>query len=375
MATLDKYILKLCSLSFFFFTMVFSLIIWINVSLSLLDRLAPTGNELAAIAPLMFLTIPDVFVRVFPVSTFASVVFVISRIRNESEFTVMSASGIGPLRMVRPYVLFGVLTSVLTLINTIYFAPLSNKKLDTRKSELSQNLSSKLLQSGKFLHPIQGITVFIGDVSPTGELTDILISDRRTVSVVNEYTAVKAYVSKDEQEVVLIMQDGLLQSYESENRLLSLTQFDELSFDISTFVNNRQNSIIKVKHLPTWLLWTSPSAAEQTTGKSLAVIQAHLHSRLYNGLLPLIATLIGFITLYAGAHSRYGNARHVIQAIFYLVIVKLVESNIVSQVRLSEGNWPLVYAPLLVGLTIYFSMLLFAEKRQKFFKFFAQNMS
>ena len=182
-------------------------------------------------------------------------------------------------------------------------------------------------------------------------------------------------MSKDEQELVLIMQDGLLQSYESENGLLSLTQFDELSFDISTFVNSRQNSITKVKHLPTWLLLTSPSAAQQTTGKSLAVIQAHLHSRLYNGLLPFIATLIGFITLYAGAHSRYGNARHVIQAIFYLVVVKLVESNIVSQVRLSEGNWPLVYAPLLVGLTIYFSMLLFAEKRQKFVKFFAQNMS
>ena len=370
MATLDKYILKLCSVSFFFFTMIFSLIIWINNSLSLLDRLAPTGNELAAIAPLMFLTIPDVFVRVLPVSTFASVVFVISRMRNESEFTVMSANGIGPLRMIRPYILFGVLTSVLTLINTMYFAPLSTKTLDTRKSELSQNLSSKKLQSGKFLHPIQGITVFIGDVSPTGELTDILISDRRTVSVVNEYTAVKAYVSKDEQEFVLIMRDGLLQSYDSENTLLSLTQFDELSFDISTFVNNRQDSIIKVKHLPTWVLLTSPSEAEQTTGQSLAVIQEHLHSRLYNGLLPLTATLIGFITLYAGAYSRYGNARYVIQAIFYLVVVKLVESNIVGHARLNQGNWPLVYAPLSVGLAVFFSMLLFAEKRQKFYKFF-----
>jgi lipopolysaccharide export system permease protein len=91
----------------------------------------------------------------------------------------------------------------------------------------------------------------------------------------------------------------------------------------------------------------------------------NFHSRIQNALLCLVATLIGFATLYAADLSRYGTSRFVVLAIFLLANVKIVESAVIDITRSNSSSWPLVYLPTLIGLSIFVIMIMFSEHKWK----------
>ena len=82
-------------------------------------------------------------------------------------------------------------------------------------------------------------------------------------------------------------------------------------------------------------------------------------------VLCLVATLIGFATLYAADFSRYGRGRFVALAIFLLANVKIVESAVIAITRSNSSSWPLVYLPTLIGLSIVVIMIMFSEHKWK----------
>ena len=365
MKILDRYIFRACCVSFLFYTVIFALVIWINLSISLVDELALDGHATSTILPLLILTIPDVCVRVLPVSTFAAAIFVTARLINDSELTVISAMGFSAFRVARPFILFGIMTSMIMLANTTYFAPHAGKLLEDRKFEINQNLLTKFLQAGKFHHPLTGVTVFTEEISQNGVLQKLFVSDRRRQEFAQEYTSERAILHPSNGQLVLVMQNGLLQTFDKENRSLSTTEFEELNYAFKPTISAHNKSKTKVKYLPTSVLWNDPRKAVKISGKPIAVIIERRNSRLQNGLLCLIAALIGFSTLYSAGYSRDGNARYVVLAILYLIVIKLVESIVIGQTRNNENSWPLIYAPTFVGVLIFVVSLHFDTIRQK----------
>ena len=365
MLILDKYVLKQCFISFLFFTTVLSLVVWVNVSIELFESLARDGHPVATVVELIALTIPKVLIRVFPVSAFAATVFTVMRLSNESELTVMSATGLRPTQIAKPYIIFGLITTLFALSMTTYLAPLAGKLLSEKKFELGQANSSKFLKVGKFQHPASGITLFIRDISANGELMDVFISDSRDDGYTYDYSAATAYLLTSENRAALVMTNGVTQIYDTKHRLLSLTNFDELIYDLSeVFAKNNEHQVT-LSQLPTLLLWNDPIAVMNATDKTLARVLETFHRRIQNAFLCLIATLIGFATLYAADFSRYGRGRFVTLAIFFLVNVKIVESSVVDVTRSNSHSWPLVYLPTLIGLAIFLFMLQFSEHKWK----------
>ena len=363
MTILDKYVLKQCFMSFLFFTIVLSLVVWINASIELFENLARDGHSLDTVLELVALSIPKILIRVFPVSAFTATVFTINRLSNESELTVMSATGIKPMQIAKPYVIFGLVTSLLAASMTTYLAPLAGKTLSEKKFELSQAISSKFLKVGKFQHPTSGVTLFIRDISPSGELLDVFISDRRDKAYVYDYSASEAFLLRTENKAVFVMTNGVSQIYDANLKLLSLTSFDELAYDISEALEENNIRYMSLHHLPTLLLWSDPIAAMNVTNETLARVLENFHSRLQDALLCIVATLIGFATLYGAGFSRHGTGLYVALAIFFLVIVKIVETAVIGLTSSLTSSWPLIYLPTLVGLLIFIIMYKFTEHK------------
>ena len=138
MTILDKYVIKQCFTSFLFFTIVLSLVAWINAAIELVESLARDGHSVATVVDLIALSIPKILVRVFPISAFAATVLTMIRLSNESELTVMLAAGLRPRQIAKPYFIFGLITTLFALSMSIYLAPLAQKVLSEKKCELSQ---------------------------------------------------------------------------------------------------------------------------------------------------------------------------------------------------------------------------------------------
>lgn len=337
---------------FGFFALVLVAVYWVNRAVILFDRLIADGHSAAIFLEFSALSLPGVIALVLPMASFAAAVYVTNRLMGDSELTVVQATGYSPWRLARPVLMFGVIVALMMSVLTHILVPASIAQLKQREVDISGSVSARLLREGTFLHPGPGVTFFIRQITPEGELRDVFLSDRRQDTRAVTYTAERAYVVQGVEGPRLVMVSGMAQTLRYANNALSTTVFEDVTYDISNLIVLSQNMSIRPGHLSTWDMITAPEEMARLTDTSVARINEELHGRFQQALLALVAAMIGFATLLTGSFSRFGVGKQIVIAIFLLVVVKLVESAVADPTRNNAVLWPLVYLPSVVGIGI-----------------------
>ncbi|MBS0124227.1 LptF/LptG family permease [Thetidibacter halocola] len=342
---------------FGFFSLVLVLVYWVNRAVVLFDRLIADGHSAGVFLEFTMLSLPAVILQIMPMASFAAAVYVTNRMSGDSELTVVKAVGYSPWRLARPVAIYGTIIALMTAILCHVLVPASIAQLRLREQEISGSVSARLLREGTFLHPARGVTFYIGDIAPDGELRDVLLSDRRQPDRSLTYTAERAYLLRADDGPKLVMISGLAQTMNLEERRLSTTTFADLIYDISGLVAQSRVVVRRLDTVPTLELLTRTEAlAEELRERPGAVLQ-EAHMRFEQPILAMVAALIGFAALQAGTFSRFGVTKQIVGAIFLLVTVKLVESGVSDPVRSVSRLWPLVYLPSVVGLGMVWALL------------------
>jgi lipopolysaccharide export system permease protein len=347
---------------FGFFALILVSIYWINQAVRLFDRLVGDGQSAMVFVEFSLLTLPNVIRLVLPLAAFAGAIYVTNRLSSESELVVMQATGFSPWRLARPVVAFGAIVALMMSVLTHFLVPASLEEMKERESELSQNVTSKLLTEGTFLHPSAGITFYIREITPEGALRDVYLSDRSRADRAMTYTATEAYLVNDEKGTRLVMVDGLSQSYFVDGQRLFTTHFADFTYDISGLLTAPGAHVRELRHVGTWELLTRPIAISAETGQSAGMIADQLHGRFNQPLMALAAALIGFSALLVGGFSRFGVWKQIVGAFVLLVLVKLVEGLVTDPVQANAELWPLVYMPTVAGLAMAGTLLTWAAR-------------
>ncbi len=342
---------------FGFFALVLVSIFWINKAVRMFDRLIGDGQPAWVFLEFTALTLPGVIGVVLPIAAFAAAVYVVHRLSAESELTVMQAMGYSPLRLIRPVLVFGVIIALMMSVLAHLLIPNSMSQLRLRQDEVSRNISAKLLTEGEFLHPAPGITFYIREITPEGELRDVFLSDRRDPESAVTYTSSRAYLVQEAGGTRLVMVAGLAQNIRREGNRLFTTHFDDFSYDISALVSNDAINLNKVAYASTLDMLGAPEVVAARTGTDLGLVMSELHGRFTDALMCIVAALVGFCTLLVGGYSRFGVWRQVLTAFGLLVTIKIVESAVVAPVLVNAALWPLLYLPILVGGAVSMGML------------------
>ena len=229
MKKLDLYIFKQVVISFVFFSAIFTLIFWINRAIRLFDQLIANGHSSTIFLEIAILSLPSIASIVFPLASFASVVFVTNRLKNDAEITILQSSGLSPFRLLKPYFTFGLLCMIILGIFTTLIVPFTSKTLFERQVELDSSLSARLLKEGKFIHPIPGVTFFVKEIEEDGTLLNVFFHDRRSQDEFLTYTATRAFLAKDENKTALYMENGLIQTLDASRKQLSTTEFKSVT--------------------------------------------------------------------------------------------------------------------------------------------------
>lgn len=347
---------------FGFFALVLVMVYWVNASVSLFDELITDGHSAGIFLEFTMLSLPSVIAMVMPMAAFGAAVYVTNRMANESEMTVLKAAGLSPWRLARPVLIFGVLVAAMASVLAHVLVPASAGKLRLRESEISASVSARLLHEGTFLHPARGVTFYIRDITPTGELRDVYLSDRRTEGRVFTYTAENAYVLRDDTGTRLTMRTGMAQDFREADETLSITNFSDLTYDISGLVTAGATPGRKARAISTWELLADTDAVATEVDDSPGEILQEAHGRFEQPLLCVVAALIGYAALMSASFSRFGATKQIVGAIFLLVLVKLVESAVNTPVRNTAALWPLVYLPSVTGVVIAAGLLARASR-------------
>ncbi|MEM7616076.1 MAG: LptF/LptG family permease, partial [Pseudomonadota bacterium] len=237
MPHLDRYILSQTLNAFLLFCLILAGVIWLTQAVRLIDIVLSSGQSLFLLVEFSLLVLPRVLSMVVPLAGFAAVIYTINKLYSEAELVVMMMSGQSPYAIARPILWFSIGLSLLTLAITNFLAPMGELRLENNRNEIRSELANALIREGRFLHPTDGLTVFIREASETGQMAGLFLHDERDPERPVTYTAEQALLLRDGPIARLIMSRGVALTFSAENALLARVQFDEFTYDLSDLVS------------------------------------------------------------------------------------------------------------------------------------------
>ena len=357
MQKFDRYLLAQLTVLFGFFSLVLISVYWVNRAVVLFDQLIGDGQSALVFLEFTALALPNVIRLVLPVSAFAATVYAVNRLTSESELVVVQAMGFSSYRLARPVFLFGLMVAMLVMVLNHVLVPASRAELSKRRVEIAQNITARLLTEGQFLHPAEGVTFYIRDISADGELRNVFLSDGRSASQTTTYTAERALLVPGEDGPKLVMFDGLAQTLRSNGDRLFTTSFADSVYDLAGLIDPGGARALNIAALPTPALLFPTEALMKTTGETRASFLYEGHARIAQPFLAVAGALIGFSALMLGSFSRFGVWRQVLLAVFLLIVLQLLDNSMADVARRSENAWPAVYVSPLAGVAMAVAML------------------
>ena len=365
MSRFDRYLFTQYFLMFGFFSLILLFIYWINKAIALFDNLISDGQTFLVFLEFSILTIPPIIPIVAPLAAFAAAIFVTNRLKNDSELTIMQATGFSPLRLSRSIFLFGLVVTIILLIISHYLIPKSNNILLKRQNEVASSLNAKLLKVGSFIHPQNGVTFYIGGISTSGVIEDVFVLDERNKDREIIVTSKSGYLITNNNNPILVLKDGIVQNYDLKSTNLSTIHFQDLSYDLTSWsVKERMSKSKLLLTYSSFDLFKDPELVSILTDSSPISVLEELHSRILTPLLALIAALIGFSALMIGDYSRFGASKQISVGIVILILIKLSESYGNELMLKSQGNWLALYLPVLIGILIFSFIMLLASNQK-----------
>jgi lipopolysaccharide export system permease protein len=361
----DRYLLAQLLQLFGFFALVLVSVYWVNRAVGLFDQLIGDGQSALVFLEFSLLTLPNAIRLVLPVAAFAATVYAANRMMQESELVVMQATGFSAFRLARPVLYFGLTVMVMQLVLTNVLVPASQRILSTRSAEISQNVTSRFLNAGQFMHPASGVTLYIREISPTGELIDLFLADERAEGERVVHSARKAFLVRGEVAPKLVMLDGSSQSLSRADGRLAVTRFADFTLDLAGLVKPGIGGQVALNALSTRTLLSQDATAMAATGASPAQMLEEGHSRLAAPLMAVAAPLIGFAALLLGGFSRFGLWRQMGLAVGLLIAMQLVWTWGSGAAIRTAAGWPAVYLAPLAGVAVGIGLLWYGQRPRR----------
>jgi lipopolysaccharide export system permease protein len=355
---LDRYILSQLVAAFGFFVLIFTGVVWLTQAVRLIDTVVASGASARVFAEFSGLVLPQVFVIVLPLSGLGAALYALDKLYGESELIVMMGAGLSPLAMLKPVAIFGLLIGLATALVMMVLVPKSGAILAERTREIRSDLANALIVERQFLHPADGLTLFITETGRQGEMAGIFLNDQRDPEQPVTYSAQRALLVREDMEARLVMLEGVALTVDAGDRNLTSVSFDEFVFDLSDLLRDegervRRPSEYQVREL------LHPSEAMLAAGRyDRADFVAEGHYKISLPLLAAIFPMIALATLLAGGYRRSGFAKRIVVAIAVASLLQILLFAMRGLAQDRAALWPLMYLPVLLGAAYLGALLL-----------------
>ncbi len=358
----DGYILRQMIAMWGFATLVLVGVFWISRSIGLFSTLLAGGHSPWVFFELTALTLPTLVRTVMPMAIFTAVVYVTNRGRRESELVVMQSTGSSALRLARPVFYFSAFCAVMIGAITLVLRPQSLASYELRETELENDVAAQLLREGDFLHPIEGVVLYIGKVGFDSTLRDVFISDQRQPKEPLTYTAAEAYLVPQGNALYAVLVNGMATRYNASQEMLSVTWFEDFTFDLSRNQQLDDGERPKLNAVPSRDLLLNADILIDRYGFSNGDIVEEFHERLSWIGISIAVALVAFAALMMGVHSRFGLWGQISVAFIVLIGLEASRGVVAGVVANNPSIWWLYHIPALAGVLCSVLLLKFSGR-------------
>ncbi len=341
---------------FIFFATVLIGILWLVQSLPRLDDIISNGQSGKVFVKVAVLMLPQVMLLVIPLAAFAATLYSINQLFLDAEFIIFMGVGRSNLSIAKAIFLFGTLVALIMYLLSLFFVPISQKKLRAIMFEVRQNLTSQLIKEGRFFHPSDSVSIYIRESNKNSEMRGIFLTDARDLNNNLTYSAREAVLNETEDGLLLIMQDGLLQIANNNKKQLTTISFDRLALSLNEFFpKGAPNYLVPKEVFPLKILYDFQSIKKVNYSDEMDY-RAEAHLKLATPLTPVALALLALTIFLIAGYKRKGFALPIYTGILIGLTMQALTLSLRSVVSENNSLFWIIYSPPL--LTIFFTLFL-----------------
>jgi lipopolysaccharide export system permease protein len=238
------------------------------------------------------------------------------------------------------------MVSALVFALSAFIAPDGMRRLKNWQREITADVLSNVLQTGKFVEIERNLTLRVRERAPGGLLLGIFIDDRRDPKERVTIIAERGTVLKNDRGSFLILSEGNLQRFQSTQRDPAFVAFDRNAFDMSRIGSPAANVSFSIRERYLWEL-LDPDPNEPLFKQFAGQFRAEMHERLIAPLYPLVLLALTFAFLAAPRTTRQSRALSITGAIAAVSGLRLIGFALTVLAATSVFAAPFQYALLL----------------------------
>jgi len=223
-------------LSFLVLIISFSLIVWVIQAVNYLDFVSEDGHGFKVYFLYTLFNFPKIFSKLFLISLFISLFYIILKYENDNELSIYWSVGISKINFINKILKFSILLLIFQFSLTSYFYPKSQNMSKSFIRMSSIDFFPSLIKEKKFIDTLSNLTIYVDEQSDDKKkFKNILIKDQNTGSY--EYQIIVASEGAIETKNninYLILKKGEIFS-NSNNKDFSNFKFENFEFNLSNF--------------------------------------------------------------------------------------------------------------------------------------------
>lgn len=352
MGSLDRYIFRQTMAAFVLVLVTLTGVIWMTQALRGIDVMTGKGQTILVFLGITSLAIPFLVLVIAPIALVIAVAYVLNKLATDSEVIVMNAAGTTPWQLVRPFLMVTVIVSIVIFAISAYAAPDGYRKLKSWQREITADVVSNILQTGRFMEVEANLTLRVRERQPGGVMAGIFIDDRRDPRERVTIIADRGTVLKNDQGSYLILDNGNLQRFEASRRDPVLVEFDRYAFDMSRFSNAPKDVTYSIRERYLWEL-ISPDPNDPLYKLVPGQFRAEMHDRLASLLYPYAFVALTFAFLGTPRTTRQSSRLAITNAITAVGVLRLIGFACTVMAARSVVAAPVQYA--IIFATLIFS--------------------
>ena len=230
------YVIKEISSSFLFISIILISIAWLSQALRYLDLFTSENVAASDYFFYIILLIPKIANITIPISLFISIVYILNRMREDSELLIYWSAGRSNRNiLLKPILIFSSFLFILQLILTIIIIPSSSLELRNKITDIrSGGVDYNILKEKKFISPVKNLTIFIQEIK-NEKFSGLLIQDDKDRLKPITYIAEKGEFKKVDNKSYLVLLNGFMQILNKENQTISEIQFEFYELDLTPY--------------------------------------------------------------------------------------------------------------------------------------------
>jgi len=234
-------------LSFLILIISFSVIVWVIQAVNYLDFISEDGHGFRVYFLYTLFSFPKIFSKLFLISLFISLFFIIMKYENENELQIYWSVGISKINFINKVIKFSILLLIIQIIFSSYISPKTQNigKSFIRMSNI--DFFPSLIKEKKFIDTLSDLTIYVDEQSTNKkQFKNILIKDQKRN--LNEYQIIIAnkgeIVTKNNSNFLILKKGEIFTS--SDNKDFSNFKFENFELNLSKF-SSKTNVIPKIQ--------------------------------------------------------------------------------------------------------------------------------